>query len=89
MTSATVKIINRLGLHARAAAKLVGLANQFRCDITVAKDGETVEAKSILGLLLLAAALGSELTIQCDGEDEGDAVAALVELVDTRFGETE
>lgn len=89
MTSATVTITNRLGLHARAAAKLVQLANQFRCDITVARGSETVEAKSILGLLLLAAALGSELTIECDGEDEADAVAALVELVSSRFGEGE
>ena len=87
MTSATVTLSNQLGLHARAAAKLVRLANQFTCDITVAKDGETVEAKSILGLLLLAAALGSELTIECDGDDEQEAVQALVDLIDTRFGE--
>ena len=89
MTSTTVVLTNRLGLHARAAAKLVHLANQFRCNITVAKDGETVEAKSILGLLLLAAALGSELTIACDGDDEDAAIAALVALVDSRFGEAE
>lgn len=89
MTSATVTLTNRLGLHARAAAKLVHLANQYSCDITVAKDGERVEAKSILGLLLLAAAVGSELTFECDGADEDDAVSALVELVDSRFGEGE
>jgi len=89
MTSATVKISNRLGLHARAAAKLVHVANQFSCDITVATGSERVEAKSILGLLLLAAALGSELTIECSGEDEGDAIAALVQLVESRFGEGE
>ena len=89
MTSATVLITNRLGLHARAAAKLVNLANQFCCDISVAKGPEKVEAKSILGLLLLAAAMGSELTIECDGEDEEDAVAALVELISDRFGEGE
>jgi len=89
MTSATVTITNRLGLHARAASKLVHLANQFSCDITVANGGERVEAKSILGLLLLAAAVGSELVFECDGEDEKDATAALVQLVSGRFGEGE
>lgn len=89
MTSATVRIVNRLGLHARAAAKLVHLANQFTCDIRVAAAGEKVEAKSILGLLLLAAAVGSELTFECQGEDESDAATALVELVADRFGEGE
>ena len=89
MISANVLVINRLGLHARAAAKLVHLANRFRCNIIVASGGESVEGKSILGLLLLATAMGSELTIECDGDDEGDALAALVELIEGRFGEAE
>jgi phosphotransferase system HPr (HPr) family protein len=89
MTSVTVLITNRLGLHARAAAKFVHLANQFPCEITVDKDGETVEAKSILGLLLLAAARGTRLTIRCHGANEATAAAALVELINDRFGEGE
>jgi phosphocarrier protein len=89
MTSVTVQITNRLGLHARAAAKFVHLANQFPCEITVDKDGEEVEAKSILGLLLLAAARGTELTIRCHGASEGEAAEALVGLISDRFGEGE
>ena len=89
MTTATVRIVNRLGLHARAAAKLVHLANQFQCDITIVNGSERVEAKSILGLLLLAAAMGSELIIECDGVDEEAALQALRQLIEDRFGEGE
>jgi len=84
-----VTIRNRLGLHARAAAKLVHLAGRFRSDIRVECGGESVEAKSILGLLLLSAAPGTQITFACDGADEEEALDALAELVDGRFGETE
>lgn len=89
MTEATVRLTNRLGLHARAAAKMVQLANRFDCDITVERDGDRVEAKSILGILLLAASHGSELTLRCHGSDEAEALEALTQLVADRFGEGE
>ena len=89
MLDKTVVIRNKLGLHARAAVKFVNLANRYRCEITVEKDGETVEAKSILGLLLLAAAQGSQLVIRCAGDGEDEAIAALVGLVNDKFGEGE
>jgi len=82
-----VEIVNRLGLHARAAAKLVHLCASFECDIHLLKDGEKVDAKSILGILLLAAAQGTRLTIRCDGSDEDAALSALEELLATGFGE--
>jgi phosphocarrier protein len=82
-----VEIVNRLGLHARAAAKFVHLAGSFSSLIKVVKDGEEVDAKSILGLLLLAAAQGSTVTIRCDGDDEDRALTELVSLVENRFEE--
>ena len=87
MIERQVKIVNRLGLHARAAAKMVHLAASFGSSIQVAKDGEAVDGKSILGLLLLAAAEGSTIVLSCDGEDEEEAIEALTTLVDSRFGE--
>ena len=89
MISRTLTIPNRLGLHARAAAKLVHTAGRFAADIRVARNGQEVEAKSILGLLLLAAPQGSELTVICDGEDEEAAFEALSALIRDRFGEDE
>jgi len=82
-----IQIVNRLGLHARAAAKLVHLASRFQSDIWLMRDGEEVDAKSILGILLLAAAQGSELTVRCSGPDEAQALEALVELIADGFGE--
>jgi phosphocarrier protein len=87
MVERQVEIVNRLGLHARAAAKLVHLSNRFQSRITIQKDGQEVDGKSILGLLLLAAAHGSQLVIRCDGEDESEAIDALAELVALRFEE--
>ena len=87
MTSRQVTIVNRLGLHARAAAKFVHLASRFDCAINVSLGAESVEAKSILGLLMLAAAQGSELEIRCDGADEEQAAEALESLIRDRFGE--
>lgn len=88
MIEREVEIVNRLGLHARAAAKMVHLAGGFSSSIEVAKDGSKVDGKSILGLLLLAAAQGSTVILRCDGDDETAAMAALVGLIENRFEET-
>ena len=82
-----VTITNRLGLHARAAARFVQTANRYRSKITLARDSRSMDGKSILGILLLAAAQGSVLVVTADGEDEHAAVAALADLVHGRFGE--
>lgn len=87
MTQREVEIVNRLGLHARAAAKLVHVSSQFDSDVWMIRDGEEVDAKSILGLLLLAAAQGSVVTIRCDGADEEAALAAVSELIESGFEE--
>jgi phosphotransferase system HPr (HPr) family protein len=80
--------VNRLGLHARAAAKLVHLASSFSSRVEVVFAGEVVDAKSILGLLLLAAPQGARLSVRCDGRDEESAAAAVAELFGGRFGES-
>jgi phosphocarrier protein len=82
-----VVIQNRLGLHARPAAMFVREANRHRCEIHVEKDGETINGKSIMGLLMLAAGPGSKIRIVCEGEDAPAALERLVELVNSRFGE--
>jgi phosphocarrier protein len=82
-----VEVVNRLGLHARAAAKLVQRAGLFRSDVSLIKDGERVDGKSILGVMGLGAAQGTQLTVRCDGEDEEAALTALVELIANRFEE--
>ena len=87
MIEREVEIVNRLGLHARAAAKLVHLAGSFRCDVSLVQNGEAVDAKSILGILLLAAGQGSRITLRCAGDDEDTAMAALTGLIADRFGE--
>jgi phosphocarrier protein len=87
MVEREVEIINRLGLHARAAAKLVQVASAFQSKVTLLNDGEVVDAKSILGILLLAAGQGSRLKIVCDGKDEGPALDAVIQLIADRFGE--
>ncbi len=87
MVEAEIEIVNRLGLHARAAAKLVHTANRFQSDVRVGRDGEEVDAKSILGILLLAAAQGHRVNIRCDGDDEADALRAISDLFADRFGE--
>ena len=85
MTSQTVIVVNGLGLHARAAARFVRIASGFRSQIKVSRGPRTTDGKSILGLLLLAAARGSELTITADGPDEAEALAALVNLAARGF----
>ena len=87
MVEDEVQIVNRLGLHARAAAKLVHLAGRYKSQITLDRDGERVDAKSILGILLLAAAQGTRIQIVCEGTDEAQALIAVRELFATRFGE--
>ncbi|MEZ5313068.1 MAG: HPr family phosphocarrier protein [Thermoanaerobaculia bacterium] len=87
MVEQEIEIVNRLGLHARAAAKFVHLASTFSSRVLVISRGEEVDAKSILGLLLLAAPQGSRLVVRCDGEDEAAALAAIAELFADRFGE--
>jgi phosphocarrier protein len=82
-----VQIRNRLGLHARAAARFVHAANRFRSKITVSRDGRTMDGKSILGILLLAASQGTWMEVAAEGEDEAEAVEALVGLVASGFGE--
>ncbi|MGH8580521.1 MAG: HPr family phosphocarrier protein [Gammaproteobacteria bacterium] len=89
MTRCEVTITNKLGLHARAAARLVQLASGFASDITVRRDSREVNAKSIMGVMMLAAGRGVEIEIAASGSDEQTAVAALRELVCNRFGEAE
>ena len=84
-----VVVVNRLGLHARAASKLVTLASRFTADVLVAKDGHSVDAKSIMGVLLLCGTPGSTLVFTTTGPDAQDALDALVALVADRFGEPE
>jgi phosphocarrier protein HPr len=81
-------IVNTLGLHARAAAQLVQIANRFRSEIHVEKDGMEVNGKSIMGVLTLAAAKGSVITVSADGEDADNAMVALAKVIETGFGET-
>ena len=88
MTERDIEIINRLGLHARAAAKLVHTAGRFGCEVTLVKEGEAVDAKSILGLMALGAAKGTKISIKCDGDDESEAIEAVCELIDNRFDES-
>lgn len=89
MATRRVELVNRLGLHARAAAKLVHVASRFRCNVTVSHNDEEVNGKSILGLLLLAAPCGSQLDLIAQGDDETEALDALEELIRGRFGEAE
>lgn len=89
MIEKEISVVNRLGLHARAAAKLVHLAGSFRSQVTLSRDGEQVDGKSILGEFLLAVPQGTRLSLKCDGEDEGRAAEALEALFADRFGEGE
>ena len=87
MIQREVLVRNRLGLHARAAARFVHAANAFRSRVTVSRDGRTMDGKSILGILLLAASQGTALELGADGEDEAAALEALAALVDGGCGE--
>jgi phosphocarrier protein HPr len=85
--SQVVEIVNERGLHARASAKFVKLAATFDAEVTVSRDGSTVDARSIMGLMMLAAGIGSTIEITAEGPDAQPALAALVELVQARFDE--
>ena len=84
-----VIIINKLGLHARASAKFVSLASEFESEIMLKRKGQQINGKSIMGIMMLAAAKGAELEVCADGKDEKKAIEALTELVNDRFGEGE
>lgn len=87
MASIEVEIVNKLGLHARPSAKLTQTASRFQSEIWLSKAGRKVNGKSIMGVMMLAAAKGSRLTIQADGPDEQDALQALQQLISSGFGE--
>jgi phosphocarrier protein len=89
MQQQEVEIINKLGLHARASARLTETAGGFKSEVWVSRNGRRVNAKSIMGVMMLAAAKGSRIVIEADGPDEAAAVSALCELVAERFGEAE
>ena len=89
MAQRDCKIVNKLGLHARASAKLTQLASQFASEIWISRAGRRVNAKSIMGVMMLAAGKGSTVTIETIGADDAEALAALVALIEDRFGEAE
>ena len=89
MPSVEIKIINKLGLHARASAKLSQLAGEFPCEVYLARDGRQVNAKSIMGVMMLAAGIGSTVTLETVGEQADEALQAIQELINNRFGEGE
>ncbi|HEY4943334.1 MAG TPA: HPr family phosphocarrier protein [Rhizomicrobium sp.] len=84
---AIAKILNKRGLHARASAKIVEAAARFQSEIMVTKDGQAVNARSIMGLMMLAASQGSEVEISAEGSDSGEALTAILALVEAKFGE--
>jgi phosphocarrier protein len=89
VTSAELTIANKLGLHARAAAKLTQIASSFQSEVWLTRNGRRVNAKSIMGVMMLAAGKGASVTVEADGLDADEAVAAIRELVAGRFGEAE
>ena len=89
MQQREIEIINKLGLHARASAKLTQLAGKFAADVWVTREGRRVNAKSIMGVMMLAAAKGATVMVETNGPDEAEAMAALVGLINERFGEGE
>lgn len=89
MLQTRIQISNKLGLHARASAKLTKLAGGFATEIHLSRNGRRVNAKSIMGVMMLAAGMGSEIEIECDGADEEQAMTALRALIDGKFGEGE
>mgnify|MGYP000229230047 CR=1 FL=1 len=89
MIQSNIQISNKLGLHARASAKLTKLAGSFKSEIHLSRNGRRVNAKSIMGVMMLAAGLGTEVLIEVEGDDEQAAMDALRALVDGKFGEVE
>jgi len=89
MQQQEVEIVNKLGLHARASAKLTETAGRYKADVWVSRNGRRVNAKSIMGVMMLAAAKGSRIMVETDGPDESEAIAAVTQLIAQRFGEAE
>lgn len=89
MLTTETEIINKLGLHARASARLSQLAGKYKCEVWMAKGARRVNAKSIMGVMMLAAGKGSKITLETDGVDEKEAMAALLALIADKFGEGE
>jgi len=89
MIKTNISISNKLGLHARASAKLTKLTTSFKSDVTMTRNGRRVNAKSIMGVMMLAAGMGAEIEIETEGEDEQPAMDAIVALINDKFGEGE
>ena len=89
MIKTSITICNKLGLHARASAKLTKLASRYQCDVHLTRKERRVNAKSIMGVMMLAAGVGSEIQIEAEGADEGVAIDGLVALINDKFGESE
>jgi phosphocarrier protein len=89
MPSVSAEIVNKLGLHARAAAKLTHLASHYQCEIWISRSGRRVNAKSIMGVMMLAAGRGTSVLIEAEGADADQAISALTKLIADRFGEGE
>ena len=89
MLTQEVEIVNKLGLHARASAKFTQIAGQYKSDVFLTRNGRRVNAKSIMGVMMLAASKSSKVTIEVDGIDEAEAMQALVQLIEDKFGEGE
>ena len=89
MKSATIPIINKLGMHARASAKFVTLAAQFKSDVTLGRNGQHANGKSIMGIMMLAAGKGTQVDLTVNGDDEHQAMESLCALIESRFGEDE
>ncbi|MDZ7344401.1 MAG: HPr family phosphocarrier protein [candidate division KSB1 bacterium] len=87
MVEAKVTVVNKMGLHARPAAQLVKTAAGFKSDVLIKRDDQVVNGKSIMGVMMLAAGLGTELTITVTGKDEDEALAAIVKLFESKFNE--
>ncbi len=89
MAKAEVEIVNKLGLHARASAKLTQLAGTYPCEVWMERNGRRINAKSIMGVMMLAAGKGSKVMVDCDGDRADEALGAIRALIADRFGETE
>ncbi|MEJ7138186.1 HPr family phosphocarrier protein [Amphibiibacter pelophylacis] len=87
MQQASITVSNKLGLHARASAKLTKLAGSFKSEVFLSRNGRRINAKSIMGVMMLAAGLGAEIEIEVNGPDEAEALAALLQLFEDKFGE--
>jgi len=87
MIEKNITVVNKLGIHARPASAIVRVATKFKSKVDLTKDGTTVDAKSIMSIMMLAAAMGTTVTIRADGEDEGEAAQAVIELFESKFNE--